>query len=87
MALGDKGKKLAQNSMSNLFAKTEKTGQAEVGEQTTGAEQPSVRKQFLFPHDLNEQLRLYAYTQRCKEVDVVRDALEQYLAAHNDKTV
>ncbi|WP_206215345.1 hypothetical protein [Desulfovibrio sp. ZJ200] len=43
-------------------------------------------KTFTLPLELNQRLRRFAFEHECKEVDVVRAALEAYLARHEGKT-
>ena len=42
-------------------------------------------KTFTLPLELNQRLRRFAFEHECKEVDVVRAALEAYLATHEEK--
>ena len=43
---------------------------------------PTKAKTFTLPLELNQRLRRFAFEHECKEVDVVRAALESYLNEH-----
>ena len=43
---------------------------------------PTKAKTFTLPLELNQRLRRFAFEHECKDVDVVRAALESYLNEH-----
>ena len=94
MGLGDRGKRRVKlngsPSMDDLFKPTEEAAEAvqseptekKIGRPKGGPVQP---KPFTLPLELNQRLRRFAFEHECKEVDVVRAALEAYLATHEEK--
>ncbi|WP_165176888.1 hypothetical protein [Desulfovibrio sp. ZJ369] len=95
MGLGDRGKRRIKIDASpradDLFKPTE--ARAEVVQPENTAKKigrprggPVKAKTFTLPLELNQRLRRFAFEHECKEVDVVRAALEAYLARHEGKT-
>lgn len=87
MGLGNRGKQRIQGTetptVKELFTPTEK---AEDSDQTSRIGRPkrlpTKAKTFTLPLELNQRLRRFAFEHECKEVDVVRAALESYLNEH-----
>ena len=93
MGLGDRGKNQVKNgSPSGLFTKTEpdvteihtssntkiqNTINTEIQESLP--EKNDQRKMYNISRSLSERLRKYAFDERRKEVDIVREALDEYL--------
>ena len=93
MGLGDRGKnQVKKGSPSGLFARTEpdvteihtssntkiqKTINTEIQESLP--EKNDQRKMYNISRSLSERLRKYAFDERRKEVDIVREALDEYL--------
>ena len=77
MGLGDRGKnQVKKGSPSGLFTKTE----ADVTEiQDSLPEKNDQRKMYNISRSLSERLRKYAFDERRKEVDIVREALDDWL--------
>lgn len=94
MGLGDRGKRRVKlndsPSVDDLFKPTEEAAEAvqseptekKIGRPKGGPVKP---KTFTLPLELNQRLRRFAFEHECKEVDVVRAALEAYLATHEEK--
>lgn len=81
--LGARGKEKAKgpSGVADLFQRTELNDantQKHSYTEEQSKEQSPVRKQFQFSADLAERLRVYAFHNRMKEVDVVREALEVF---------
>jgi len=74
MGLGKKGNNLLQADK-GLFVKTEPENANAATHQTH-----QIRKHFMISQALDDKLREAAYTQRRKEVDIIREALEKYFA-------
>ena len=74
--LGERGRKRAEKT---LFSKTEEPGKP--GEETSSeqAKAKTVSKTFHFSQEMADQLRVYAFENRRKEVDIVREALYDFL--------
>ena len=70
----------AENSKA---AFTQKSKNTSVHAESTQAQQPPVRKQFVLSWELSEKLREYCFRERRKEVDVVREALAEYFERHD----
>ena len=93
MGLGDRGKnQVKKGSLSALFARTEPdtTGiQTSSDTQTQNTinteiqeslpEKNDQRKMYNISRSLSERLRKYAFDERRKEVDIVREALDDWL--------
>ncbi|WP_302978413.1 hypothetical protein [Bilophila wadsworthia] len=93
MGLGDRGKsQVKKGSPSGLFTKTEpdateihtysntqiqNTINTEIQESLP--EKNDQRKMYNISRSLSERLRKYAFDERRKEVDIVREALDEYL--------
>ena len=77
MGLGDRGKnQVKKGSPSGLFTRTE----PDVTEiQESLPEKNDQRKMYNISRSLSERLRKYAFDERRKEVDIVREALDEYL--------
>ena len=93
MGLGDRGKNhVKKGSPSGLFARTE-PGITEIqtssntqiqnpintGIQELLPEKNDQRKMYNISRSLSERLRKYAFDERRKEVDIVREALDDWL--------
>ena len=85
MGLGDRGKnQVKKGSPSGLFARTE-PGITEIQNPiNTGIQEPlpeknDQRKMYNISRSLSERLRKYAFDERRKEVDIVREALDDWL--------
>ena len=93
MGLRDRGKnQVKKGSPSGLFARTE-PGITEIQASSntqiqnpinTGIQEPlpeknDQRKMYNISRSLSERLRKYAFDERRKEVDIVREALDEYL--------
>ena len=92
MGLGDRGKnQVKKGSPSGLFARTE-PGITEIqASSNTQIQNPinteiqdlpeknDQRKMYNISRSLSERLRKYAFDERRKEVDIVREALDEYL--------
>lgn len=69
-------------SANELFRKTDNTENSKddltQSSKNTETHEP-VRKQYVFAYELSEKLRELAFRERRKEVDIVRDALAEYL--------
>ena len=77
MGLGDRGKnQVKKGSPSGLFARTE-PGITEIQEPLP--EKNDQRKMYNISRSLSERLRKYAFDERRKEVDIVREALDDWL--------
>ena len=77
MGLGDRGKnQVKKGSPSGLFARTE-PGITEIQELLP--EKNDQRKMYNISRSLSERLRKYAFDERRKEVDIVREALDDWL--------
>jgi hypothetical protein len=74
MGLGEKGNKRLPADKNGLFVKTV---EAEPEHKEAAASQ-QFRKYTTISYELNEKLREAAFTQRRKEVDIIREALEKY---------
>jgi len=94
MGLGDRGKRRirpeSSPSVDDLFKPTEalvESNQPEDGEKRVGRPKGATMKPktFTLPSELNQRLRRFAFDHECKEVDVVRAALEAYLDTHEEK--
>ena len=93
MGLGDRGKRRVKiddsPKVDDLFKPTETPEDI----QTEGVERkigrpkgwPVKAKTFTLPLELNQRLRRFAFEHECKEVDVVRVALEAYLNENEEK--
>ena len=85
MGLGDRGKnQVKKGSPSGLFTRTEpnateiqNTINTEIQESLP--EKNDQRKMYNISRSLSERLRKYAFDERRKEVDIVREALDEYL--------
>lgn len=85
MGLGDRGKnQVKKGSPSGLFTRTEpnatkiqNTINTEIQESLP--EKNDQRKMYNLSRSLSERLRKYAFDERRKEVDIVREALDEYL--------
>ena len=93
MGLGDRGKnQVKKGSLSGLFTKTEvdvteiqapsntqirNTINTEI--QDSLPEKNDQRKMYNISRSLSERLRKYAFDERRKEVDIVREALDDWL--------
>ena len=88
MGLGDRGKnQVKKGSPSGLFARTEpsvtgihtssNTINTEIQESLP--EKNDQRKMYNISRSLSERLRKYAFDERRKEVDIVREALDDWL--------
>lgn len=94
MGLGDRGKRRIKvegaPTVDELFKPTETQGEAaqpdtmekKIGRPKGGPVKP---KTFTLPLELNQRLRRFAFEHECKEVDVVRAALELYFETHEGK--
>jgi len=88
MGLGERGQrrvKVDTPKVEDLFKPTEPpTGKPAVENPRVGRPKgcETVQKTFNLPIDLNRQLRKFAFENECKEVDIVRKALEEYFNAH-----
>ena len=90
MGLGDRGKRRVKldgsPTVDDLFKPTEavqlETTEKKIGRPKGGPVKP---KTFTLPLELNQRLRRFAFERECKEVDVVRAALEAYLDTHEEK--
>ena len=88
MGLGDRGKnQVKKGSPSGLFARTE-PGITEIQTSSntqiqnsinTGIQEPLPEKMTNISRSLSERLRKYAFDERRKEVDIVREALDDWL--------
>ena len=77
MGLGDRGKnQVKKGSPSGLFARTEPSV-TEIQEPLP--EKNDQRKMYNISRSLSERLRKYAFDERRKEVDIVREALDDWL--------
>lgn len=82
--LGKRGQdKVNATPVDELFRKTDNTlshtNTNTQSKQTDSAEkQEPIRKQYVLAYELSEKLRLLAFQERRKEVDIVREALEEY---------
>ena len=77
MGLGDRGKnQVKKGSPSGLFARTEP---GITGIQEPLPEKNDQRKMYNISRSLSERLRKYAFDERRKEVDIVREALDDWL--------
>ena len=85
MGLGDRGKnQVKKGSPSGLFARTEPhvTGiqtSSNTGIQEFLPEKNDQRKMYNISRSLSERLRKYAFDERRKEVEIVREALDTWL--------
>ena len=92
MGLGDRGKnQVKKGSPSGLFTRTEpnatetQTSSDTKIQNTINTEIPDLpekndqRKMYNISRSLSERLRKYAFDERRKEVDIVREALDEYL--------
>jgi hypothetical protein len=87
MSLGTRGKdRINGKTVDALFTPTEtvagsseEISEKKIGRPKGGAAKP---KTFALPLELNQRLRRFAFEHECKEVDVVRTALTEYLDAH-----
>ena len=75
-----KGLKLLQ--LRSCLEKTEDRDQASKMKIGRPKGLPTKAKTFTLPLELNQRLRRFAFEHECKEVDVVRAALESYLNEH-----
>ena len=90
MGLGDRGKRRVKldgsPTVDDLFKPTEavppETTEKKIGRPKG---EPVKPKTFTLPLELNQRLRRFAFEHECKEVDVVRAALEVYLDTHEEK--
>ena len=92
MGLGDRGKnQVKKGSPSGLFTKTEPDA-TEIQTSSNAQIQNTInteiqdlpekndqRKMYNISRSLSERLRKYAFDERRKEVDIVREALDEYL--------
>ena len=86
MGLGDRGKnQVKKGSPSGLFARTE-PGTTEIQTSSNTQIQNPIntgiheqRKMYNISRSLSERLRKYAFDERRKEVDIVREALDDWL--------
>lgn len=93
MGLGDRGKRRIKiddsPKVDDLFKPTETPEdiQTESVERKIGRPKggPVKAKTFTLPLELNQRLRRFAFEHECKEVDVVRVALEAYLNENEEK--
>lgn len=72
-------------TVKELFTPTEKTEDSDqASKMKIGRPKglPTKAKTFTLPLELNQRLRRFAFEHECKEVDVVRAALESYLNEH-----
>ena len=77
MGLGDRGRnQVKKGSPTGLFTKTEPNA-TEIQESLP--EKNDQRKMYNISRSLSERLRKYAFDERRKEVDIVREALDEYL--------
>lgn len=85
MGLGNRGKQRIQGTetptVKELFTPTENASKMKIG-RPKGL--PTKAKTFTLPLELNQRLRRFAFEHECKEVDVVRAALERYLNEHEN---
>ena len=92
MGLGDRGKnQVKKGSPSGLFARTEPNATETQTSSDTKIqntinteiqdlpEKNDQRKMYNISRSLSERLRKYAFDERRKEVDIVREALDEYL--------
>ena len=92
MGLGDRGKnQVKKGSPSGLFARTEPSVTEIYNYRNTQIqntinteiqdlpEKNDQRKMYNISRSLSERLRKYAFDERRKEVDIVREALDEYL--------
>ena len=85
MGLGDRGKnQVKKGSPSGLFARTEPSVTGIHTSINTGIQEPlpeknDQRKMYNISRSLSERLRKYAFDERRKEVDIVREALDDWL--------
>ena len=92
MGLGDRGKnQVKKGSPSGLFTRTEpnateiQTSSDTKIQNTINTEIQDLpekndqRKMYTISRSLSERLRKYAFDERRKEVDIVREALDEYL--------
>ena len=92
MGLGDRGKnQVKKGSPSGLFTRTEpnateiQTSSDTIIQNTINTEIQDLpekndqRKMYNISRSLSERLRKYAFDERRKEVDIVREALDEYL--------
>ena len=85
MGLGDRGKnQVKKGSPSGLFARTEPCITEIQNPINTGIQEPlpeknDQRKMYNISRSLSERLRKYAFDERRKEVDIVREALDDWL--------
>lgn len=85
MGLGDRGKnQVKKGSPSALFARTEPdvTGiqtSSNTEIQESLSEKNDQRKMYNISRSLSERLRKYAFDERRKEVEIVREALDTWL--------
>ena len=92
MGLGDRGKRRVKAddslNVTELLKSTETPAEppTERVEKKMGRPkgEPVKPKTFALPLELNQRLRRFAFEHECKEVDVVRAALEAYLVAHEE---
>lgn len=77
--LGERGKKKASSpppSAKDLFQGTTNANTHEA----PSVESTPVKKSLVFPYELAEDLRQYAFVTRRTEVDIVREALADFFA-------
>ena len=92
MGLGDRGKnQVKKGSPSGLFTRTEPNAKETQTSSDTKIqntinteiqdlpEKNDQRKMYNISRSLSERLRKYAFDERRKEVDIVREALDEYL--------
>ena len=93
MGLGDRGKnQVKKGCLSGLFTRTEPNAteiqtpsdtkiQNTINTETQESlpEKNDQRKMYNISRSLSERLRKYAFDERRKEVDIVREALDEYL--------
>ena len=85
MGLGDRGKnQVKKGSPSGLFARTEPSITEIQASSNTQIQEPlpeknDQRKMYNISRSLSERLRKYAFDERRKEVDIVREALDDWL--------
>mgnify|MGYP000158724107 FL=1 len=92
MGLGDRGKnQVKKGSPSGLFTRTEPNATERQTSSDTKIqntinteiqdlpEKNDQRKMYNISRSLSERLRKYAFDERRKEVDIVREALDEYL--------
>ena len=81
MGLGDRGKnQVKKGSPSGLFARTEPgITEIQASSNTQIPEKNDQRKMYNISRSLSERLRKYAFDERRKEVDIVREALDDWL--------